>query len=274
MSAICPIPSLPNELFLNLFSYFSPQELAGRISRVSCHWHALATEPVLWSGFNLEQVFPNLLKVFDESAWKTHADLDALGISCDDIEPMDKITLIPQLFKFFARLKEKGILIEGNAGVTLLTVPRNLCMQILKKFAAEPKKGHRTLLKWNDQLLFDTPVERTYRVLVTNSTLEGTRKQLIEEQEALLKKAEGKMLDPLTACTLMVADFVSSPSTTPEQLYINFTRCLRKINEEPLVARGATYKCDPRGFTVDFSYFPRDVNVGAGAMWELDSRSH
>lgn len=80
--------SLPGVNLQEIFPHLLPRELA-KVSRVCKVWREMATHPHLWGAFDLEKLFP--LKVIDEKAWNSYADL-----TIDDIEPLDNRRAIPE----------------------------------------------------------------------------------------------------------------------------------------------------------------------------------
>ncbi len=211
---------------------------------------------------DLKKLFPKL-EVLDEAVWKTHVDLDAFGMSVEDAPPLDANT-ISILKTLFASLP-----IEGDAGITLLTLPRGLTLNKLVKLAASPKQGNAAKFQHIDsdalKAFGDTPINKTYRVAITNNVLKGSRKLSVDKQHELVKKMGCEMPGILPAATLAILTYMSSRATSPTRLFSNgpltYTRCAEKVGVHNLGVGGFA----PAGLyiprhRVDFDF--EDCGVG------------
>lgn len=80
---------IPNEIITHhIFSFLSPGDLC-RVMRVCKMWRNLGSNLELWKAFDLKKLSP-LLKIFDESVWKSYYDLSPYGINFDDSSELDK----------------------------------------------------------------------------------------------------------------------------------------------------------------------------------------
>ena len=218
---------------------------------------------------DLKMLFPKL-EVLDEAIWETHVNLDALGMSIKDAAPIDANT-ISVLKTLFASL-----LIEGDAGITLLTMPRGLTLNKLVKLAAFPKQGNEAKFRyiWDEVLkvLGDIPVDKTYRVAITNCVLEGSRDLSVDMQHELVKKMGCEMTGMLPAATLAILTYMSSREKSPTRLYSNepyaYTRCVEQIGGPNLVGRNLVVGgFIPNGLEINFSLHHVLYHFGVGGQW-------
>ncbi|NGX59337.1 MAG: hypothetical protein KR126chlam3_00488 [Chlamydiae bacterium] len=146
---------------------------------------------------DLKRQFPSLA-IIDRSVWEKYADLRNLGLSVEDEESLDRRTVIPILEDLFASEK-----IDAEAGVTILTIPKGLNFRKLINFATFPNEGNMTNFKsiWLQlsELMGDYAVDRTYRVVMTNSVLKGSRNLPVEAQKKLPKVIGCKVPESITS---------------------------------------------------------------------------
>lgn len=205
MSAIqSSLPVLPDELILSVFSHLTPQQLA-QYSRVCQVWHRLAFEKSLWDRFDLRTVFPEPVQVIDEKLWAEFADVQALALNFKYMQPLDNRAAIPEVSRFFQQLKEQEVEIEGNAGLTILSIPRNLTSDSLQAIG-QNEKGNKLDLENRLRGNFVHSYSG-YRILITNGILKGKLKF-----DDLLRKIRCRKPDVLEAVPLAVMTF---KSTTP-----------------------------------------------------------
>ncbi|KAL8616819.1 hypothetical protein ACOMHN_017856 [Nucella lapillus] len=55
-NSVAQIHDLPNEILVYVFSFFSPQELCGRVTRVCQRWHCLAYDHSLWTKLHVSDL--------------------------------------------------------------------------------------------------------------------------------------------------------------------------------------------------------------------------
>ncbi len=257
---------LSQELVLHIFGFLSPKDL-GQTACVYREWEMLSSDNSLWKAFDLKELFPSL-KVIDETVWETHVDLTALGLSVEDAPPVDKRTEIQILKKLFASLK-----IENNAGITVLTMPKGLTLNKLVTLAGSPKQGNSTsfryILPHVLEKLGNNPVEKTYRVAITNSVLQGSR-NLVSAQQELVNKLGCEMPGVLPATTLAILTYISSQAADPTRLYGDnpwtYTRCCEQVGGYNLVV-GCFASA---GLLVNYigSAFVYDPS-GVGSLWKF-----
>lgn len=218
-----PTTSLSEEISMLIFSYLKPKDL-GRSCLVNKQWRRLASDSTLWNAFNLREIFPSL-KVFDEIDWASHIDLSSFGLDVTDAPPLDKRTAI----SFINR--SLSLPIERNAGVTLLTIPKGVTYNILVKVAGSPKMGNITQFKDIPDCIpneiGDIPVDKTYRIVITNSIFKNSRNLSVSAQEALVSKIGCDMPKILEAMVLLIMTFMSSGKYLYSHL--DFTRCSDQV---------------------------------------------
>ncbi len=230
------------------------------------------------SAIDLKKQFPKL-EIFDGSVWETHANLTTLGLHISDEPPLN-VSLIPFLKTLFASWK-----IEDDAGITILTLPAGLTLRKLAKVAVSPKCGNPTKLEdiWENALkaLGDVPVERTYRVAITNNVLKGSRKLSVNNQSSL-QESGGTLPGVLPVAALSILTFISSKISFfkgPTRLYGNkpltYTYTNEKVDGQTLVVGGFL-----NGPTITHPLWPGpDIiyeKIGGGSMNRLyeNSDSH
>lgn len=208
---------LPDELILRIFTFLTPEEVAST-SRVCRKWNRLGSDESLWTAF-LKKLFPSL-KILNEETWKAHADLNALELSVDDVPPFDNRKIIPELKRLFASLK-----IEGDAGITLLTMPRGLTFNKIVTLARSPIQGDPVKFSyiWPRILeeLGNKQIEKTHKIAITNSVLKESRDLSVRDQQELVNKSGCEMPGVLPAVTLAILTYISSQEKPPTSLYNN-----------------------------------------------------
>jgi hypothetical protein len=255
-SGVDIVSQLPAELALRIFGYLSPEEL-GRVARVCKAWKVLADTPGLWRAFNMEKYFP-LLKVIDGAAWERY-----LGLVVHDEPALNKRALMPILTQFSA------LPIEGNAGFTLFTMPKEVSLNTLRALAGTPKEGNPTVFRYihSDVLepFGDMESEETKVVLISNALLDGSCSLSAVDQQRFLQEIGCKMADFVTMVALPVMTHIISGkrlfNTDRRDAY---ARCVEKVNGYRNVIVGGFA---PTGLYVDdFFYLFNDPRVGVAAM--------
>ena len=218
---------LPEEIILRVFGHLTETELA-KSGEVCRRWRRIASDVTLWNALDLRKFSP-LLQVFDESDWLTHVNLPSFGLDVADAPPLDKRTTIPVLKRCLSSLP-----IEGNAGVTLLTIPKGLTFNKLVRLAGLPEVGNITQFRfiWNRILakLGDIPVDKTYRIVITNNVFTGSRNRSITDQKALVSRIGCEMPKVLEATVLLVVTLMSSGKRLYNDNPRTYTRCLEQVS--------------------------------------------
>lgn len=219
------ISQLPLDIIFEILSYLNPVELA-KCGEVSRRWKRISSDPTLWKRFDLTKIFP-LFSILDASdLTKCFGALSLRGLSTDDEPLIDNRTFIPILKKF------SSLPVEGTSGVILLTIPKGLKFNQLVDMAREEDKvKFRHVNHSFSQEIGDTEVPKTYRVLITNNVLEGSRKLSVENQKILVKSLGCEMPKVLEASFLLVVTYMRSGQRIYNDKPWTFTRCLEELSE-------------------------------------------
>lgn len=223
MTAI-PSSFLPDELHLQVLSYLTPQEIT-QSSRVCLLWHRLAFDKSLWDKFDLMTVFPQPVRVIDEKVWAEYANIKVLSLNFEGIPPLDNRAAIPELGKFFRRLKEQGVSIENDAGVTLLSFSKQLTSPKLT-FIAQNEKGQQTIFRDQYATLHTFSGAVAKRLLITNGVLRGD-----STPDRLLQKMGCRRPKALEAASLSI---MTLKSTEPPLVLLptgSSTLCQESIDD-------------------------------------------
>lgn len=248
----------PQEIILNIFGYLTAIELA-KCGEISRRWRRLASDATLWNAFDLRKISSSL-KVFDELDWVTHVDLSSFGLDVTDAPPLDKRQAIPFLKRCLSSLP-----IEGNVGITVLTIPKGLTFNTLVELAESPKVENTPKFRyiWDriSSEIGDIPVDKTYRIVITNNVFKKSRNLSVSDQKALVRKIDCEMPRVLEATVLLVVTFMSSR----ERLYSDnpwtYTRCSEQLAGYQLVVGGFS----PGGVDVIDDIFG-NVGIGVGGV--------
>lgn len=98
--------------------------------------------------------------------------------------------------------------IEKNRGMTILTIPGGLSLEILKKIAAAHQMN--LALTGCTQEEISRKSERAYTVILTNSVIEGSRSMTKEEQSEKITGYGGQLQGELETAALIVMTFILS----------------------------------------------------------------
>jgi hypothetical protein len=253
------LSQLPEEILLTIFRFLGVIALT-KCSEVSRKWRRLASEETLWKAFDLKNISP-LLKVFDESDWVTHVDLSAYGLSIEDAPPLNKRRVIPDLKRCLSSTQ-----IEGNAGITLLTIPKGLTFNILVKLAESPKVGNKPKFRhiWDriTNEIGDIPVDKTYRIVITNNVLKKSRNLSFSDHKALLCQKGYEMPKVLEATVLLVVTFIVSGERLYNDNSWTYGRCLEQPSGYQLAVGGFS----PNGICVRSSCLGSNHYYGSSGV--------
>ncbi|HSW86078.1 MAG TPA: F-box protein [Rhabdochlamydiaceae bacterium] len=256
----------PRELVKNIFTYLLPEDLV-RASRVCKKWYNATSESSFDSSLRkvsmLTKLFPSIT-VMDGPFWEEHFDLEALGLSVKDEPVFNKNKEIP-----FAKKLLAGTKVEGEAGITRLTIPKGHTFNKLETLGESPKEGNATKFRliWQGvrRELGDKEAAETRIIYITNNILEGTREEDIGKQQELVEKQGYELPDVLTAATLPILKHVTSKKQPPPCLFEeSYTRTSNEIDGRRMFVGGF----GSAGLHVYPNIF-RDVYVGAGGSAEV-----
>jgi hypothetical protein len=253
---------LPEEIILITFSFLNAIQQA-KCGAVSRRWRRLASDETLLAAFNPRNLSP-LLKVFDESDWVTHVDLSAYGLTTEDIPPLDPrkaTTLLERILSSPLMTK-----IEENAGITLLTIPKGLTFNTLVKFVESIKMENKPKFTeiWNlfSSKLGDIPIDKTYRIVITNNIFKKSRNKSFTKQKDLVVKNGCEIPKALEATVLLIVTFLNSSNRLYNDNPWTFTRCSDDIVADyPVVVGGFSHD----GLRVTFA-FDNEFNGVGGVL--------
>lgn len=201
-----PFNLVPKEILHRIFEYCSPTALA-RISRVCKLWKQIASSASLWNGFDLKTLYPSI-KFIDAGIWRAHVDLQKLKLDLTDDPPVNKRSIIPLIHKFISTVE-----VEGNEGITYLTMPKGLTVSKVTDLAKSPKGANQTVVFTNvyfEHHFKDTPIKQTYSILITNSVISKSRKLSFIGHQELLRNLGCEMPGVLEALTLAILSYKTS----------------------------------------------------------------
>jgi hypothetical protein len=259
VNKIDPVTFLPEEKILEIFSRLGPISL-GRCGRVSSGWRGLASDATLWNAFDLRKISSSL-DVYNESNWLADVDCPKYGLVVGDEPPLDQRQAIPRLISSLSSVE-----IEGDAGGTLLTLLQGLTIKKLIALAGLPKLGNITKFRyvWDQILneLGDIPVDKTYRILITNNILKKSRNQSVSDQKALVNKNGCEMPRVLEAMALLVVTFMGSGKRLYTDWPLTYTRCAEQVAGHQAVVGGFSLN----GIDVINDYDHVSVFYGVGGV--------
>lgn len=255
------LSQLPEEVILKIFGYLNAiqQTKCGEVSR---RWRRLASDETLLAAFNPRNLSP-LIKVFDELDWSKYVDMSAYGLTTEDISPCDvrKATALLERVLSCPLMIE----IEGNAGITLLTIPKGLTFNTLVKLAGSPKVGNAPEFRYIwyriSSEIGDTPVDKTYRIVITNNVFNKSRNLSVSDQKALVRKIGCEMPRVLEATVLLVVTFMSSGERLYSDNPLTYTRCSELLDGYQLIVGGFS----PAGVSLS-TYFDDDCSGASGVF--------
>jgi hypothetical protein len=238
------LSQLPDEMILKVFGYLNVIELA-KCGEVSKRWTGLASDATLWNASILRNVFPSL-RVFDEKDWQTF-----FGLEIRDAPPLHK-QIIPELKKFLS------LPIERNAGATLLTIPKDLTINKLVHFMNSLKERKKISLieiwKPIPEKFGNIPVEKTYRLVISNNILQKSRNQNAIDQKNLANKINCKIPTLLEVTVLFLAIFMNSNDRLYGEYPSTFTRCRERVHGYQSIVGCFSHNCLDIKYLLKFRY--------------------
>lgn len=214
-----PVQVLPKEIFKNeILKYLTMRDLIIACGLVNKEWRELARNFVLKEvarNFLLKEVARNfVLKevVFlGPEVWKKYVDLPSHGLSVDDAPLLEERTIIRNLMTL------SSLDIRGDAGITILTIPKNLTLKVLiEKIAEFPKEGRPVdlqgyLTPFVMQNLTKLVVEKSYTIAISNDILKGTTKFLTDdEQKGIVQQAKCRLPKAIEITALLFLTYIST----------------------------------------------------------------
>ena len=261
------------EIWKKVFNLLQLKELY-RMGLVCKNWRIISSDDALLMKFDLQELFPSL-KIIDGNVWEKHWDLKALGLDISNAPVLDQREAYFRLKKLYT----PG-LIENNAGVTILTLPKGLSRANLPKVFRDIAFNHLMRLPGKDQV-----IEKTRTVMITNNIIKGSRVKSPKSQQTLLEGIGCNLPDVLTVMTLLGAinkisgkticgfqdriDLLATKSYTSDQLNgvhaavgLLWGAMFKVAGSEKLISNREDFKRDCK------SVINRSHDIGAVAMWE------
>ncbi len=282
--AVPSIEYLPVEIFLHVFSFLSIKDLC-KTSGVCKDWKILATDDSLWKAINqklpkisdFKEVYPSL-KIMDREFWEEYADCAGLGLQFEaaPLRAIDECKILAhEAFKVVPKILSlvESLEVEGDAGLTVMTIPEGLTINKVMQIGQTPKKGNE--VKFKDILerlleqLGDVPIKKMSTVIITNSILKNSLGGDTDDLRKSVKKIGCTMPSVINVLSLAVLTHMSSEENPPTRLFGDnpptLTSCLEEIDCCELFA--GDFGTD--GFRVT-NYVFYGVGVGFGAQYQFD----
>lgn len=192
-----------------------------------------------WSTINLEN-FP-YLTILDKRAW-AKIPLDNLGMSFEETFELDKQELVRDVRKIRP-------LVEDDAGITLLTLPKGLSFNKLVTAPGFFDGQYGCLFTYAEEFMDAWGSEendKTHRILLTNNVLKGSQNKSFEVQQALLAALGIKATAPrvLEISCLLIFTLVN----TNKHLLTNGTTRCGELLEDVQVSVG--HNSEDTGFEI------------------------
>jgi len=239
---------MPQELLSHIFTYLSSPEDLSNASCVNNTWKILAFDDKLWSVFLKVIDF----KLIDVTFWENHVDIRNLELFRDREERPATIEIDRRVLTKIMYTK-----VEGDAGVTFLTIPQGLTIRKLQTIA----RLHNIKFTASMEGL-DEPIAQTYTVLITNGPLAGSEGQQERVQQRRLRDAGGEVAKTIEVAALCILTYINSARDEPVRLYSkgNYTKTLE---------RTMTGFCFD-GFSISDSLDHYSFAVGTGAVQRFE----
>jgi hypothetical protein len=104
----------------------------------------------------------------------------------------------------------------------------------------------------------DFPVDKTYRIVITNNVFKKSRRLPISKQKDIAWKNGCEMPKALEATVLLVVTFMSSNKRLYNDNPLTYTRCSEEVADYPVVVGGFS----PDGLSVSFHFDSNSNGVG------------
>lgn len=202
---------VPQELLVHIFSYMQPREITN-LSRVCRAWNIAHSPEADFGEFLWRDVSPKALgyHVIDAKVWGKELletnRLDATG------GPNISGRKLASALHLLSELEEEG------KGVTLLTMPKGLTINILMRIIESNRvpintRNRIVLIHLCKNLRKKISVKETYVVAISNSVLKGSRILNYNQRETLLKATGCERPSVLEITTLAVLNYLKFPKT-------------------------------------------------------------
>ncbi len=135
------------------------------------------------------------LTLIDEEVWRKHISLEKWNIDFVGLAHKSIEEIVEEYQKTMSELEKNGLAIDGDAGITIMAVGRNLSPDVMQKMAAEPKEGYPVPFwgkNWDCCMVKnygEKGADKPYWVLLTNANLKNSFCKTSEEHEEIVNKA-------------------------------------------------------------------------------------
>ncbi len=175
--------------------------------------------------------------VFDENDWKHYFDLSRFGLSFDNAPFLDLERTASQL-----RSLQEKLSIEGDAGVTLLTLPRGLTFNKLDELGKSPRSGEGMKFRYIWDGFTDAhgndALSSTKRIVITNNVLNNTRKKSLDDQKALVGDLGCRLPRTLEVAALCTTTFIATGKRLYNDSPNTYTRCEENVQGRQMIVGG------------------------------------
>ncbi len=252
---------IPKDIVKEILQKLESARDIARCAGVCRSWRVLAREP--------EVVMAVLRRIegltfFDDADWREHFVLPE-GVSFDDLPPFNPVTALPTIHRHLS------LSIEGDAGVTLLTLPRGLTFNTLVELANAPRlrEGMKFSFIWDSftEAHGDDALSSTKRIVITNNVLNETRSKSAADEKVLVKDLGCHLPHTLEAAALCTTTFIATGVRLYNDSPWTYTHCEENVRGIQIIVGGLS----AAGLKVSNSIYDcwDDDNFGAGAASEV-----
>lgn len=216
------ITSLPEEIFLEIFSYLNLATL-GTLCCVSKEWSKLASEPILWK-----------TAIYREFAFSSKNWIECDADFVKDVDIRQEMLSLPNNIKEELRrsafpgksIRKTHVLVRIPKGVTIKKLG-----EFAKKYFSNNTDGYRYILPRIANELGDDPANASAWLLMTKNILSGSRSKRYRQQKNAIAEFAKKTGVPyqvptiLEAVTCIFATYSYSKSHLFSDNPLTYTRC-------------------------------------------------
>ncbi len=248
---------LPTEMVGALFMQcLLKGDIRGFFAFGSTNVHAYKSMHGVVKGHDIRELCPCDLRILDAKAQ---------GFDLDDEPDIDKLAVI----KYLKRLAPR---VEGKAGLTLLTMPKNMT---LNQEVAIAKKMKIRIDIWEDEILEvlgDVAAQSTYRILISNNVVKKTRKRDYDVQQQRVRRVGFDSMPTIAEYLLLCISTQKVFNCKCPYLGDTFASSSTSMNDCPLLIGGSKtsflqVECDS-----DYTGFA-DEDCGAGGRVKFEGVS-
>jgi len=256
--------SLPIEMILQIFAFFQPKDLC-QTALVCRHWEKLSLDDSIWKKFDLKMKFP-FLEIIDQKAFEEEMDLKNLCVSFSNAcLPLARVVM-----KVIAKMSKLEL---EEPGITLLTLPEGLSLQMVKDIAAK----HNFTFSYPDPKAIQT-VAKTCRLLITNHSIKGCTGFSLEQHQEVLKEKCFEMPDAMSMFVIGLFNAIKMKKNSEKRKlkvprdvkakiiynpyqFSHFFRCFNPFGDEKIILSKTCFEV----------YYTSRTSLLAGvrAMWKF-----